>query len=69
MEILRSPEVSLGQEQTHESLKQYLIEETYEVLEAIDLQDGQAGGGIGDLLLQVVFHAQIAKEHGEFDSR
>ena len=69
MEILRSLEgCPWDREQTHESLKQYLIEETYEVLEAIDLKDmDKLAEELGDLLLQVVFHAQIAKEHGEFD--
>ena len=54
-------------EQTHESLKRYLIEETYEVLEAIDLKDrDKICEELGDVLLQVVFHAQIGKEKGEF---
>ena len=54
-------------EQSHQSLKQYLIEETYEVLEAINLDDmDKLAEELGDVLLQVVFHAQIAKEHGEF---
>ncbi len=53
--------------QTHESLKPYLIEESYEVLEAIDLQDDQLlQEELGDLLLQVVFHSQIAKERQAF---
>lgn len=55
-------------EQNHESLKKYLIEETYEVLEAIDLKDDKKlCEELGDLLLQVVFHAQIAEENGSFD--
>ena len=55
-------------EQTHASLRQYLLEEAYEVLEAIDHEDfGELGKELGDLLLQVVFHAQIAQEHGRFD--
>lgn len=55
-------------EQTHESLRIYMIEETYEVLEALDAGDmGKFCNELGDLLLQIVFHAQIAKEHGEFD--
>ena len=54
-------------EQTHESLKRYLIEETDEVLEAIDLKDrDKICEELGDVLLQVVFHAQIGKEKGEF---
>jgi tetrapyrrole methylase family protein/MazG family protein len=55
-------------EQTHESLKIYMIEETYEVLEALDSGDmGKFCNELGDLLLQIVFHAQIAKENGIFD--
>ncbi len=55
-------------EQTHQSLKQYLIEETYEVIEALD--EGQMYKiceELGDLLLQIVFHAQIASENRQFD--
>ena len=54
--------------QTPETLKPFLIEEAYEVLEAIE--SGQAEPlceELGDLLFQVLFHAQIAKERGEFD--
>lgn len=55
-------------EQTHESLKPYLIEEAYEVLEAIDAGNAdKLREELGDLLLQVVFHAQIASERGEFN--
>jgi MazG family protein len=54
-------------EQTHRSLKPMLIEEAYEVLEAIDGgDDGHLTGELGDLLLQVVFHAQIAAEERRF---
>ncbi|MEK7205303.1 MAG: MazG nucleotide pyrophosphohydrolase domain-containing protein, partial [candidate division NC10 bacterium] len=54
-------------EQTHESIKPYLIEETYEVLEAIDDQaPGKLREELGDLILQVVFHAQMAEEAGAF---
>jgi len=54
-------------EQTHESIKKYLIEETYEVLEVIDLGDKKrVCDELGDLLLQIVFHAQIAQEEGDF---
>lgn len=54
-------------EQTAESIKPYLIEETYEVLEAIDEQDpAKLKEELGDLLLQVVFHAQMAEEVGAF---
>jgi tetrapyrrole methylase family protein/MazG family protein len=69
MGILRSPEgCPWDNEQTHDSLKECLIEETYEVLEAIDEQDpDMLMEELGDLLLQVVFHAKIAQEHSEFD--
>ena len=54
-------------EQTPTSLKPFLIEETYEVLEAIEGGEPRAlAEELGDLLLQVVFHAQIAQERGEF---
>ncbi|KAB3531851.1 bifunctional methyltransferase/pyrophosphohydrolase YabN [Alkaliphilus serpentinus] len=55
-------------QQTHETLKPYLVEEAYEVLEAIDLEDDLLlEEELGDLLLQVVFHSQIAKERGAFN--
>ena len=55
-------------EQTRESLKPMLIEEAYEVLDALDGSDAmELKGELGDLLFQVVFHAQIARENGEFD--
>ena len=53
-------------EQTHASLKAMTIEEAYEVVEAIDHGDAELRGELGDLLLQVVFHAQIAAETGRF---
>ncbi|TZE82123.1 nucleoside triphosphate pyrophosphohydrolase [Calorimonas adulescens] len=54
--------------QTHESLRQYLLEETYEVLEAIDLDDDEKlMEELGDLMLQIFFHAKIAEEKGNFD--
>lgn len=54
--------------QTHESLKRYVVEETYEVLEAIDSgESARLEDELGDLLLQVLLHAQIASENGEFD--
>jgi tetrapyrrole methylase family protein/MazG family protein len=54
-------------EQTHESLKRYLIEEAYEVIEAIDAKDTPLlKEELGDLLLQPVFHAAIAEEKGDF---
>jgi tetrapyrrole methylase family protein/MazG family protein len=68
MGMLRGPEgCPWDREQDHFSLKQYLIEETYEVLEAIDLEDmDKLVEELGDVMLQVVFHAQIAQERGEF---
>jgi tetrapyrrole methylase family protein / MazG family protein len=54
-------------EQTHESIKPYFVEETYEALEAIDEGDaGKLCEELGDVLLQVVFHAQMADEAGCF---
>lgn len=54
-------------EQTHESLTRYLLEETYEVIEAIDTQSPEhLKEELGDLLLQPVFHAAIAEESGTF---
>ena len=54
-------------EQTHQSLRPYLLEETYEALEAIDSgAPRQLCQELGDLLLQVVFHAQMAQEAGAF---
>jgi len=55
-------------EQTHESLVPYLIEESYEVKETIDQRDFEhLREELGDLLLQIVFHAQLATEAGRFD--
>jgi MazG family protein len=57
-------------EQTHASLRTYLIEETYEVLEALESGDAQRfSGELGDLLLQIVFHAQLASQKRHFDIR
>lgn len=54
--------------QTHHSLRRYAIEEAYEVVDAIEQEDMyKLCEELGDLLLQVVFHAQIAKENGYFD--
>ena len=54
-------------EQTHESLKPMMLEEAYEVVEAIDEgDDEELTGELGDLLLQVVFHSQIADEESRF---
>lgn len=50
-------------QQTHSSLRRYIVEEVYEVLEAIDLEQGELlCEELGDLLLQIVFHARIAEE-------
>jgi tetrapyrrole methylase family protein/MazG family protein len=55
-------------QQTHTSLRQYLVEEAYEVIAAIDQKDDTAlMEELGDLLLQVVFHSQIAREEERFD--
>lgn len=54
-------------EQTHESLKRYLLEEAYEVIEAIDAGSPEMlREELGDLLLQPVFHAVVAEERGAF---
>jgi tetrapyrrole methylase family protein/MazG family protein len=69
MKTLLSPEgCPWDREQTHESLTRYLIEETYEVIEAIDEGDmNKLREELGDLLLQVVFHAALADQVGHFD--
>ncbi len=55
-------------EQTHDSIKENIIEEGYELIEAIDGGDfAKVADESGDLLLQVVFHAQIGEENGEYD--
>ena len=55
-------------EQTHDSLRTYLVEETYEVLDALDSGDPQKfADELGDLLLQIVFHSELAAEAGKFD--
>ncbi len=54
--------------QTHASLRQYLLEETHEVLDAITRKDpGHLCEELGDLLIQILFHARIAQENGQFD--
>lgn len=65
---LRSPEgCPWDRKQTHQSLRPYLIEEAYEVLETIDNDDpDELVGELGDLLLQIVLHTQIAIDDGEF---
>jgi MazG family protein len=67
IERLRGPQgCPWDREQTHGSLKPMLLEEAYEVVEAIDAGDHELAGELGDLLLQVVFHAQVAAERGAF---
>lgn len=65
---LRAPEgCPWDRKQTHESLRPYLLEETYEVLDALDRGDAAAlQEELGDLLLQIVLHSQIAVDTGEF---
>lgn len=69
MRTLRSKEgCSWDRAQTHESLKSYLLEESYEVLEAIDNEDWEnLAEELGDVLFQIVFHAEIAGEAGRFN--
>ncbi|NBI30815.1 bifunctional methyltransferase/pyrophosphohydrolase YabN [Chengkuizengella marina] len=66
--ILRSPDgCPWDREQTHQSIRKNLIEETYEVLETIDEQDSEAMcEELGDLLMQVMLHAQMEEELGSF---
>jgi tetrapyrrole methylase family protein/MazG family protein len=69
MRILRSPEgCPWDREQSHATIKKNLIEEAYEAAETIE-QNDNAGlcEELGDVLLQIVFHAQMATETGEFD--
>jgi tetrapyrrole methylase family protein / MazG family protein len=55
-------------EQTHESLRKFLIEETYEVLDAMESGDANKfSSELGDLLLQIVFHSNLAEESGHFN--
>ncbi len=71
MARLRAPDgCPWDREQTHETLKKYAVEETYELLDAIDSGSDEAMiEELGDLLLQVVFHAQMASEEGRFTIR
>jgi len=68
MERLRAPGgCPWDREQTFDSIKPYTLEETYEVLEAIDNRDWpELAGELGDLLLQVLFYAEMAKEQASF---
>lgn len=69
MSLLRNPQgCPWDQEQTHSSIRKNLLEEAYEVAEAIDEENAaMLKEELGDLLLQVVFHAEIAKDAGSFD--
>jgi tetrapyrrole methylase family protein / MazG family protein len=66
---LRQPDgCPWDREQTHESLRNHLLEEAYEVYDALDAgATPELAGELGDLLLQVVLHAQLAAEQGVFD--
>lgn len=67
MEILRK-ECPWDREQTHDSIKSNFIEETYEVIDAIEEKnDANLKEELGDVLLQVVFHTEMAREGGRFD--
>ena len=68
VKALRAPNgCPWDQKQTHESLRRYFIEETYEVVDAIDNKDmANLREELGDVLLQVVFHSQLAEEAGQF---
>ena len=68
MERLRAPGgCPWDREQTFDSIKPYTLEETYEVLEAIDHRDWpELAGELGDLLLQVLFYAEMAQEQSSF---
>ncbi len=65
---LRAPDgCPWDRKQTHRSLREYVLEESYEVLQALDEEDmGKLSGELGDLLLQIVLQAQIAEEAKEF---
>ena len=69
MRLLRAPGgCPWDAQQTHMSIRKNLIEETYEVIEAIDKDDKELmTEELGDLLMQVVFHAQMEQEAGNFD--
>ncbi len=69
MAKLRSPEgCPWDREQDHQSLRRHAIEEVYELIDAIEARDDhEMAEELGDLLLQVVFHCQLANERGAFD--
>src|ERR1700739_1703423 len=68
MATLRSPSgCPWDREQTHLSLRRHAIEEVYELIDAIEARDDhEMAEELGDLLLQVVFHCQLARERGVF---
>jgi len=68
MELLRAPEgCPWDREQTHQSIRRNMLEEAYEVAEAIDNRDtANLKEELGDVLLQVVFHSRMAQEEGLF---
>ena len=69
VDILRSEDgCAWDREQTHKSVRNGIIEETYEFVEGLDLDDKELmQEELGDVVFQVFFHAQIAKENGDFD--
>ncbi len=69
MRLLRAPDgCPWDREQTHESVRDNLIEETYEAVEAIDTRNSQLlCEELGDLLMQVIFHSRMSEEEGSFD--
>ena len=69
IEILRSPEgCPWDRVQTHKSIRSNFIEEVYEAIEAIDLEDSEnLKEELGDVLLQIVFHCSLEKQNGSFD--
>ncbi len=71
MQVLRGEDgCPWDREQTHKTLRQYLLEEAYEAVDTIDMDDMDAlYDELGDVLLQIVFHAEIARQCGEFDDK
>ena len=69
MRLRRDPDgCPWDREQTHQSLTRYVIEETYEVVEALEENDlEKLAEELGDLLLQVYLHAEIARQDGDFN--
>ena len=69
IEVLRSPEgCEWDRQQTHQTIRQNMLEEAYEAAEAIDENNPEhIKEELGDVLLQVVLHSQIAKDNGNFD--